>query len=110
MIFEHSFWWLFPAILISLAVASLKYKKLSRLPDIAKGTAILISVLRFFIIFLLCLLILNPALSLSKRVKEKPVLIIAQDNSESLLKSKDSLYYMHEYKESLERRKRYRNF
>lgn len=103
MIFEHSFWWLFPAILISLAVASLKYKKLSRLPDIAKGTAILISVLRFFIIFLLCLLILNPALSLSKRVKEKPVLIIAQDNSESLLKSKDSLYYMHEYKESLEK-------
>ena len=38
-----------------------------------------------------------------KRTKEKPVLVLAQDNSESLLKNRDSLYYNGEYRESLEK-------
>lgn len=103
MVFEYSFWWIFPAIVWAIAVAYFKYKKLSRLPDIPSGIVWLIAGLRFIIIFSLLLLLLNPALSLLHQIKEKPLLIVAQDNSASLLKNKDSLYYQNEYRASLDR-------
>lgn len=103
MVFEYSYWWILPAILISLAVAYLKFKKLSKLPDIAFGIRFIIAGLRFLVIFSLLLLLLNPALSVLHRIKEKPLLIVAQDNSASIIKNKDSLYYQQEYKASLDR-------
>lgn len=72
------------------------------MPDIPLGITILVTVLRFLAIFTLLLLLLNPALSLLYRIKEKPKVIVAQDNTLSLLKNKDSLYYRNEYKESLD--------
>lgn len=103
MVFEYSYGWIFPAILLSLAVAYLKFKKLSKLPDIAFGVSLLIATLRFLVVFTLLLLLLNPALSLLRRIEEKPLLIVAQDNSLSILKTKDSLYYQNEYKVSLKK-------
>lgn len=103
MVFEYSYWWILPAILLSLAVAYLKFLKLTKLPDIPWWVRILIPALRFLIIFSLLLLLLNPALSILHRIKEKPLLVIAQDNSASLVKNKDSLYYQKDYKESLEK-------
>ena len=103
MVFEYSYWWILPAILLSLAVAYFKFLKLTKLPDIPWWVRILIPTLRFLIIFSLLLLLLNPALSILHRIKEKPLLVIAQDNSASLVKSKDSLYYQKDYKESLEK-------
>lgn len=102
MVFEYSYWWILPAILISLAAAYFKFKKLSKLPDIAFGIRFIIAGLRFLVLFSLLLLLLNPALSVLHRIKEKPLLIVAQDNSASIIKNKDSLYYQHEYKASLE--------
>lgn len=101
MVFEYSYWWILPMLLLSLAVAYLKFKKISKLPDIGRPLALLISSLRFVVILLLLILILKPALSLLRNVKEKPLLVLAQDNSASLLETKDSLYYKNEYKESL---------
>lgn len=101
MVFEYSYWWILLIILLSLAVSYLKFKKISKLPDIGFPVALLISSLRFVILFVLLFLLLKPALSLLRNVKEKPLLVIAQDNSASLLKNKDSLYYKNEYKESL---------
>lgn len=102
MVAEYSLGWIFPIIGLSLAVAWFKFRKISRLPDISFSLALLISSLRFLILFLLLFLLLNPALSLFRNVKEKPLLIIAQDNSASILANKDSLYYKNEYKESLD--------
>ena len=101
MVFEYSFWWILPALLLSLVVAHSKFRKLSKLPDIRFGLSLFISTLRFLIVFTLLLLLLNPALSILHQIEEKPLLIIAQDNSASILKNKDSLYYQHEYKASL---------
>lgn len=101
VVFEYSYWWILPAILLSLAVAYFKYSKLSRLPDIAFGISLLIATLRFLVTFTLLLLLLNPAISFLHQIKEKPLLIVAQDNSASLIKNKDSLYYQNEYRASL---------
>ncbi len=102
MVFEYSYWWIFPAIALAIAVAYFKLKKLSGLPDIPRGISIVISMLRFLVCLILLLLLLNPALSVLHRLKEKPLLIVAQDNSLSVLKNKDSLYYQNEYRASLQ--------
>lgn len=102
MVFEYSYVWLLPVFLLSFTVAWFKFRKLSKLPDIPPGIRILISGLRFLVIFTLLLLLLNPALSLLQRTEEKPLLLIAQDNSASLLQNKDSIYYQKDYKESLD--------
>ena len=103
MVFEYSYWWMLPAVLLSLAVGYLKFKKLSGLPDIPGGISIVVPILRFLVVFTLLLLLLNPALSILHRIKEKPLLVVAQDNSLSILKNKDSLYYQNEYRASLEK-------
>ena len=103
MVFEYSFWWILPALLLSLVVAHSKFRKLSKLPDIRFGLSLFISTLRFLIVFTLLLLLLNPALSILHQIEEKPLLIVAQDNSASILKNKDSLYYQYEYKASLDK-------
>lgn len=103
MVFEYSLWWILPIILLSLSVAYFKFKKISKLPDIGFGIAFLISFLRFCVLFVLLALLLKPAVSFFRNIKEKPLLLIAQDNSASLLNHKDSLYYKNEYKEFLDR-------
>lgn len=103
MVFEYSLWWILPIILLSLSVAYAKFKKISKLPDINFGIAFLISSLRFCVIFVLLALLLKPAVSFFRNIKEKPLLIVAQDNSASLLNHKDSLYYKNGYGEFLDR-------
>lgn len=97
MIFEHSLWWALLAFAVSAAAAYLKYRKLSALPDVhgvVRGAA---SVLRFLVVFTLSLLLLNPALLLVRRLTEKPLLVVAQDNSASIGQGKDSLFYRERY-------------
>lgn len=101
MVFEYSCWWVIPMLLISGGVAWLKYRKISKLPDIPRRISLLISGLRFLVLFSLLFLLLKPTLSLLRQVVEKPLLIIAQDNSASLLNNKDSLYFREGYSASL---------
>ncbi len=101
MVFEYSYWWILPMLVLSGTIAYLKFRKVSKLPDISFGLALLISSLRFWVTLILLVLLLNPALSFVKSVREKPLLIVVRDNSASIPKNKDSLYYRNEYKESL---------
>lgn len=103
MIFQYSYWLIVPILILSGGVAWFKFRKISKLPDIRFGLALLISFLRFTTVFILLFLLLKPALSLLRNVKEKPLLIVAQDNTASLLNGKDSLYYRNEYSESLKK-------
>lgn len=103
MVFEYSYWWIFPMLVLSGAIAYLKFRKISKLPDISLGLALFISSLRFSVVLILLILLLNPALSFVRNIKEKPLLIVARDNSASIPRNKDSLYYQNEYKESLDR-------
>lgn len=103
MVFEYSYWWIAPILFLSVGVAWFKFKKISTLPDIPRWLSILISTLRFAVVFILLFLLLKPALSFVRNVMERPLLIIAQDNSASLLNGKDSSYYKNEYGESLKK-------
>jgi hypothetical protein len=53
--------------------------------------------LRFVLISLLAFLLLTPLIKTISHEKEKPIVIIAQDNSESIVVNKDSAFYRREY-------------
>lgn len=58
---------------------------------------------RFLTVGVLSFLLLSPLIKTVKRTVEKPVIVIAQDNSESLVAGKDSAFYRKQYKNNLER-------
>ena len=57
--------------------------------------------LRSLFLFIISLLLLSPLIRSVKKNIEKPIIIIAQDNSESILLNKDSLFYKTEYLNNL---------
>jgi hypothetical protein len=59
--------------------------------------ATLLGVLRFLSVGLTALFLLKPLIKTIKREVEKPIIVIAQDNSQSLVIGKDSTYYKNEY-------------
>ena len=48
--------------------------------------------IRFLVVFILCFLLLEPMIKWVTERKEKPILVLAIDNSESMKQSKDSSY------------------
>jgi hypothetical protein len=60
-----------------------------------------LGVLRFACVTLLSLFLLKPLIKTIDRTVEKPIVVIAQDNSQSLVVGADSNYYNNEYKNQL---------
>ena len=61
----------------------------------------LLGVSRFVLVTLIAFLLLSPLLRLSSRTVEKPIIVVAQDNSMSVVLNDDSSYYRNEYLTSL---------
>ncbi len=64
--------------------------------------ATFLGVLRFACVSLLCLFLLKPLIKTIEREVEKPIIVIAQDNSSSLCIGADSSYYRGAYLEQLQ--------
>ena len=60
-----------------------------------------LGVLRFACVTLISLFLLKPLIKTVDRTVEKPIIVIAQDNSQSLVVGADSGYYTNEYKNQL---------
>lgn len=56
---------------------------------------------RFIVVFVISFLLLSPFIRSVSHVIEKPLIVIAQDNSESVLFSKDSAFIKTKYQENL---------
>jgi hypothetical protein len=93
---EHSIYWLIPAFVAALGLSVLSYWKESRNEFTIKQKYALGS-LRFAALFLLFFLLLHPLLMRQIEHIEKPLIIIAQDNSQSLAHGKDSSFMKNEY-------------
>ena len=61
----------------------------------------LIHGLRFASIFIICFLLLGPLLNLVNRKVEKPIMMLAIDNSQSIVSTKDSAYYRNEFSKDI---------
>lgn len=103
VVFEYPSWFIIFCLLAGLAYAFFLYRKDKRLSEISAWTIRLMALFRFLTVTLLSFLLLSPLLKTISREVEKPVIIVAQDNSESLLGTKDSAYYKKDYKVQLQK-------
>ena len=74
-----------------------KDKRTSEFPAFQKW---LLGVLRFSLVSVIVFLLLSPLVKDTRNTTEKPIIIIAQDNSASILTTKDSAFYKTSYKDA----------
>ncbi|MBL7888362.1 MAG: hypothetical protein JNL24_02355 [Bacteroidia bacterium] len=101
IITEYPLWFTLFCLLAGGIYAGVLYYKDKRLNEVSKGLIRIMAAFRFIVVSLLCFLLLSPLLRSVVREVEKPIIIIAQDNSESLISGKDSVYYRGEYKQKM---------
>ncbi|MBL0102689.1 MAG: hypothetical protein IPP51_02300 [Bacteroidetes bacterium] len=96
-------WWVFVCLLAGLAAGFVLYRNDHSFDGVHRWLRRLLFVLRSALVFFLCLLLLTPLIRTFTREKEKPLLIIAQDNSESIVQNKDSAQYRTSYRQALDK-------
>lgn len=101
LITEYPAWLVFVCLLTGLGYALLLYKKTNR--DISKPVRYSLFSIRLITVAFFCFFLLNPLLKTVTTFNEKPVIIIAADNSASITRNKDSVFYRNEFPASLKK-------
>jgi hypothetical protein len=92
IITEAPYWYILLCILAGAVYAGVLYYRDRKLNDVAKWLTVLMASFRFLVVFLLSFLLMSPLLKTTFREVEKPIIVIAQDESGSLLLGKDSAF------------------
>ncbi len=102
-------WYVLLCVLVGVLYAFVLYRKEQLLNEVNKVVVYAMAFFRFCVVTLLAFLLLEPLVQTENQVVEKPVLVLAQDNSTSLLLNKDSvkmkgdyLLQLQQFKEKLE--------
>ncbi|OFY96230.1 MAG: hypothetical protein A2491_19730 [Bacteroidetes bacterium RIFOXYC12_FULL_35_7] len=98
---EYPLWFLIFCIGIAFMYAFLLYRKDSQFKETAPWIIKLLAGFRFIVVLVLSFLLLSPFIKYLTTYIEKPIILIAQDNSGSILFGKDSAYYKTKYKNDL---------
>lgn len=102
---QYPWWMYFLCLVVGALYAFLLYRKDKKLTDFSSWLINTLAFLRFTIVSVLAILLLAPLLKyITKRV-EQPIVIIAQDNSASILQSKDSTLYLESLNSKIEQLK-----
>jgi len=100
IITEKPWWFIVFCLVIGFLYAWILYRKENLLHDVHQWLLRLMAVFRFLLVFLLAFLLMSPLIRTVFREVEKPIIIVAQDNSQSILTGKDSSFSK-SYAESL---------
>jgi hypothetical protein len=91
-LFQSSPWWILVCLLVGAAYAFAMYQPIPRLAGSGaavggfdKRTTYGLAVLRFLVVSFLCFLLLNPLIRSLRTLTEKPKVVLAVDNSESVV-------------------------
>lgn len=93
LIIEYSWWFFLLCLLLGVGYAFLLYYKNKNI-IYGKTMRIIMASLRGTVITLIVFLLLAPMLKFLTKQKEKPIIVVAVDNSESLKLGKDSSFYI----------------
>lgn len=93
---EYSLWFLPLALLIGAIYSFILYYKNSNI-DYDKSSLIIMAALRGVSISLITLLFLALMVKLTIKQREKPIVVFAVDNSESIVSGKDSAFYKNSF-------------
>ncbi len=102
---EYPLWFSIFCILLGAIYAGILYYKDIQLKEANLWVRRLMTGLRFLLVTILAFLLLSPFIKTLFNKVEKPVIIIAQDNSSSVLLNKDSTFYKTEYIQQLKQLK-----
>lgn len=93
---EYSLWLLPVALLVGVIYSFILYYKNSNIKYGKKTTWLLASV-RTLVITMICFLLLAPMVKRVVKKTEKPVIVLAVDNSESIVAGEDSSWYKNDF-------------
>jgi len=93
---EYPLWFVLFCILAGLVYAFVLYRKDDAFSE-KKSLKWLLSALRFLSVTAIAFFLLGPLLKSLEKTVEKPILVFAQDNSESIVLNKDSSFVKNEY-------------
>jgi hypothetical protein len=97
IIWEYPFWVLVICLAAAVLFTGLLYYKNSAHAEIPRPFRVAASVFRFLALFLIALILFSPLFRTRGKEKENPILLIIQDNSQSIVLTKDSTFYKTEY-------------
>jgi len=97
---EYSYWWLFLTVFISVIYSLLLYYK-NKKEDFDKKKLWLLSILRFLTVFIISSLLISPIIKSTSQFVKKPHIVFLQDNSESIVLTKDSSFIKNDYSENV---------
>lgn len=97
LITEQPSWWIILCILLGLGYAFLLYRNDKSLDSFSPWLKRLLFAFRTITVSILAFLLLTPLIKTFSRESEKPILILAQDNSESVRLNRDSSYMRETY-------------
>ncbi|MFA7081758.1 MAG: hypothetical protein WC135_04020 [Bacteroidales bacterium] len=101
MFIEYSLWFLIPLVITAVLGSFILYFYPKR-RFFSKTQTIFLSSLRFLALLFALLLIVSPTIKHKKTIIKKPLIVLAQDNSSSILMTKDSNFYKNQYLKKLE--------
>jgi len=94
---EYSSWYLLLCAVLAGLYAFLLYGKNKQNAELPIWVVQTLGILRFVTVFILAVLLLNPMVQKWITQSESPIILIAQDNSASILNNADSSYYKNDY-------------
>ncbi|MCX6270522.1 MAG: hypothetical protein NTU44_04740 [Bacteroidetes bacterium] len=97
---EYPFWFIIFCLALGAGLATILYYKDTK-NDFSHRLLLALTGLRFMSVSLIAFLLLSPLLKTLVKQVEKPVIIIAQDQSESILINRDSSFYKNDYPDVL---------
>ncbi|HEY1040073.1 MAG TPA: hypothetical protein VGF30_11740 [Bacteroidia bacterium] len=90
IITQYSLWFVPLCLAAGLLLAYVLYRTSPKNDELSKAVKWLLFSSRTLLIAALCFFLLNPLIKKMVNEKEKPIILVAQDNSSSLLNAKDS--------------------
>ncbi|MGE0637999.1 MAG: hypothetical protein AB7G44_05635 [Bacteroidia bacterium] len=100
IVFEYPAWFLIFCVAAGALVAWFLYRRDKTFESLSPWLIRTMAVLRFIAVTIIAILLLSPLLKTNLREVEKPIIVLAQDNSESIVTGKDSAFYRNEYAEN----------
>ncbi len=92
---EYSLLWILACILLSVGYSYFLYRSETKF---TKKTRTTLAILRGLTVFLLAMFLFSPLITRKQHTLEKPIILFAQDNSQSILLNNQKSFYQNDYK------------
>lgn len=98
---DYPLWFSIFCLILGFLYAFFLYRKDDKLKDSSIWVMRIMAISRFLLVSILAFLLLSPFIKTVFNEEEKPIIIIAHDNSSSVLLNKDSTFYRQQYLQQL---------